>query len=573
MKFSLIIFLMSSLVGFSQKTNEIPIKSPISQVKLFLTAGEMTHQSEVKLAKGRNKLVYSGISAFADPQSIQFFANQTYRLVSVSTEMDFLAAEQYNPKIAILKDSLEKTKDLLQLNSDIFNSYQAELAVLNTNRDLKGENQNLSIAQIKEAGEYYRTRTLEINKQVSKLNKEKQKLNNQIELIRYQLTELNFNENQRSNQIIVLIDSEVATTSSCTIRYLVSDCGWAASYDLAATDLNQKINLKYKARIYNNTGNDWNNVDLILSTADPLLSASQPILEPWYIDFQALNQAKNKTPQSPLNYKADYRSNVASELSVANQRVYDNYMLDKDEEMLTFGDDFKRLDQKKNQKPAVKLKQIEISELSAEFVITNKFSCPSDSKPYSVDVKEMNLDANFSHVSIPKLDQGAFLIANITGWQELDLVPGPTNVYFGGVYVGVSQIDTRNVGDTLALSFGRDTKVTVLRKLKKEVSSKKVMGSTKKETYLYETSIRNNQNVPIKINVFDQIPLSKNTDITISTDEISNGSKDIITGEVKWEITLQPGETKNIEIGYSVKYPKDAQIKIQRFRTISCPSF
>lgn len=573
MKFSLIIFLMSSLVGFSQKTNEIPIKSPISQVKLFLTAGEMTHQSEVKLAKGRNKLVYSGISAFADPQSIQFFANQTYRLVSVSTEMDFLAAEQYNPKIAVLKDSLEKTKDLLQLNSDIFNSYQAELAVLNTNRDLKGENQNLSIAQIKEAGEYYRTRTLEINKQVSKLNKEKQKLNNQIELIRYQLTELNFNENQRSNQIIVLIDSEVATTTSCTIRYLVSDCGWAASYDLAATDLNQKINLKYKARIYNNTGNDWNNVDLILSTADPLLSASQPILEPWYIDFQALNQAKNKTPQSPLNYKADYRSNVASELSVANQRVYDNYMLDKDEEMLIFGDDFKRLDQKKNQKPAVKLKQIEISELSAEFVITNKFSCPSESKPYSVDVKEMNLDANFSHVSIPKLDQGAFLIANITGWQELDLVPGPTNVYFGGVYVGVSQIDTRNVGDTLALSFGRDTKVTVLRKLKKEVSSKKVMGSTKKETYLYETSIRNNQNVPIKINVFDQIPLSKNTDITISTDEISNGSKDIITGEVKWEITLQPGETKNIEIGYSVKYPKDAQIKIQRFRTISCPSF
>ncbi len=573
MKFSLIIFLMSSLVGFSQKTNEIPIKSPISQVKLFLTAGEMTHQSEVKLAKGRNKLVYSGISAFADPQSIQFFANQTYRLVSVSTEMDFLAAEQYNPKIAVLKDSLEKTKDLLQLNSDIFNSYQAELAVLNTNRDLKGENQNLSIAQIKEAGEYYRTRTLEINKQVSKLNKEKQKLNNQIELIRYQLTELNFNENQRSNQIIVLIDSEVATTTSCTIRYLVSDCGWAATYDLAATDLNQKINLKYKARIYNNTGNDWNNVDLILSTADPLLSASQPILEPWYIDFQALNQAKNKTPQSPLNYKADYRSNVASELTVANQRVYDNYMLDKDEEMLTFGDDFKRLDQKKNQKPAVKLKQIEISELSAEFVITNKFSCPSDSKPYSVDVKEMNLDANFSHVSIPKLDQGAFLIANITGWQELDLVPGPTNVYFGGVYVGVSQIDTRNVGDTLALSFGRDTKVTVLRKLKKEVSSKKVMGSTKKETYLYETSIRNNQNVPIKINVFDQIPLSRNTDITISTDEISNGSKDLVTGEVKWEITLQPGETKNIEIGYSVKYPKDAQIKIQRFRTISCPSF
>ncbi len=581
MKKILFCLLFIPFAGMSQKPNEIIVKSQIKKVKLFLTAGEMMHQTEVKLAKGRNKLIFSGISAFADPQSIQFSSAQAYRLVSVSTEMDFLAAEQFNPRIAVLKDSLENLKDALQLNADINNSFQAELAVLNTNRDLKGDNQNITVAQIKEAAEYYRTRTLEINRQVSKLNKEKYELTNKIEYTRFQLTELNFNENQRSNQVIVLLDCDVAVSSNCTLSYLVSDCGWAATYDLAATDLNQKINLKYKARIYNNTGNAWDNVDLVLSTADPKLSASQPQLMPWYLDYyNAVQQSSygKKSYYEPQAFEGNYRAQAENNLNMANQRVYDNYMLGKDEGGLVNNagwnqEDLMRLNDKKIQKPMVAMKQIEISELTTEFVIQNKFSCPADGKPYSVDVKEMNLDATFTHVTIPKLDNGAFLIANIVGWQDLDLIPGPTNVYFGGVYVGVSQIDTRNVSDTLSLSFGRDNKVVVMRKLKQEMSSKKVIGSSKRETYLYEIAIRNNRNVPIKIVVYDQIPISKNESVSVVTEQTTGAKKDAETGELKWELPIQPGEAKSVELGYSVKYPKDAQVTLQKWRTISAPSF
>ncbi len=577
------LLLFVPVISWAQKPNEINVKSQIKKVKLFLTAGEMTHSTEVKLLKGRNKLVFSGISAFADPQSIQFSANQNYKLVSVSTEMDFMAAEQFNPKISKLKDSLDLLKDNHQLNIDINNSYQAELAVLNTNRDLKGNTQNLTVTQIKEAAEFYRNRTLEINRQITKLNKEKNVLNNQIELLRFQLTELNFNENQRSNQVIVLVDCDASVNANCNLSYLVSDCGWAATYDLAATDLNQKINLKYKARIYNNTGNAWDNVDLILSTADPKLSASQPNLQPWYLDFYNLGvQSKSsggKGYYAPQAYEETFRQQAENNLNIANQRVFDNYILGKDDEQSNneqLGwkmDGLTRLNERKVQKPVVAMKQIEISELTTEFVIENKFSCPTDGKPYSVDVKEMNLDATFTHVTIPKLDNGAFLIANIVGWQDLDLIPGPTNVYFGGVYVGVSQVDTRNVSDTLSLSFGRDNKVVVMRKLKQELSSKKVVGSSKRETYLYEIAVRNNRNVPIKIVVYDQIPISKNESVSVVTEQTSNAKKDVETGELKWELTIQPTETKSVELGYSVKYPKDAMVTLQRWRTISAPSF
>lgn len=572
-KLALLLFLLP--IGMNaQKVTETIVKSDIKKIKLFLTSGQMMHETEVKLEKGRNKLIFSGISAFANPQSIQFTNDKAFRLVSVSTEMDFMAAEQFNPRIALLKDSLFKLTDKLQRNSDILSSYQAEIAVLNTNRDLKGANQNISVAQIKEAADFYRTRTLEINTQISKLNNERSELNSKIDGTRYKLAELNFNENQRSNQVIILIESDVAEKANITLSYLVSDCGWAATYDLAATDINNKVNLKYKAQVYNNTGNEWKNVDLILSTADPLLSATQPTLNTWFIDY---NRGNYGTKKIVAQKSDDYLERARNDLSSANQRVYDGYIMNNDKDFKAQGN-IQQMSDAELRNPVfnqtnVQTRQIEISELSTEFVIKHSFSCPSDAKPYIVDVQEFDIDATYSHVTIPKLDNGTFLIANIVDWQDLDLVPGPMNVYYGGMYVGVSNIDTRNISDTMSLSLGRDSKVMVARKLKKEVSSKKVIGSSKRDTYLYEISVRNNRATAITIDVYDQIPISRNTDISVSADETSGAIKDPLTGELKWMITLQPGETKSVNVGFSIKYPKDGVVTVQKFRTISAPSF
>lgn len=569
-----LLLLLSPLLTFSQNIQEQVLKTEIKRVKLFITAGEMTHETPVKLVKGRNKIIFSGISAFADPRTIQFTGTGTFRLVSISTEMDFLAAEQWNPRIKVLADSLEQLKDRHQLNEDLLSSYQAELGILNTNKDLKGQN-TLTIDQIKAAGEYYRSRTFEINKTITKINKEQNILSAKINDTRYQLTELNYTENQRSNQVIVLIDVDNNTDISGVLKYLVSDCGWAATYDLSATDLNQPINLKYKAQVYNNTGNEWKNVILTLSTSDPLLSAASPVLNPFYLRYGEQADYSKKASIQPIQQKTEFRTEIMNEINMANQRAYDNYVLDQkvSENSEFFSSDRSGAKNEGKKVSTVAMKQIEISDLNAEFVIAHPFSCPTDAKPYIVEIKEINMPATFTHVSIPKLDQGSFLLANIVGWQDLDLIPGPTNVYFAGNYVGVSEINTNNVDDTLSLSFGRDSKIQVLRKLKSEMSTKKVSGSTKKDTYFYDIQVRNNRTVPVKINVFDQIPLSSNNEITVTVETIGIGKKDDLTGEVSYYVTLQPGETINLELGYSVKYPKNAKISTRTYRTISSPSF
>jgi len=574
-----IAFVLMATVGNAQKVEKQIIKTEVDEVKLFLTAGQMAHHEKVTIKKGRNRLVFTGISAYADPQSIQFVGDGEYRLVSVSTEMDFLAAEQFNPEISVLKDSLENLSDAHQNTQDILDSYLAEQAVLNTNKDLGGNNQNVTVAQIKEAGEFYRKRTLEINQAITKLKKEKRRLSETIETLRFQLVELNYNENQRSNQVVVLLDCDETKAIEMSLKYLVSDCGWAATYDLSAIDINQKINLKYKAQVYNNTGNDWKDVALTLSTGDPNLSASHPELSPWYLNYYSaayINSKSDKKYYAPKGLEQDYRNDVVSNINIANQRAYDNYYTLDDAEKMNGQLSMNKLELSKNQvvgNAPVQLRQIEISELTTEFIIENKFSCPTDAKPYTVNVKEMDLDATFSHITVPKLDKAAFLMANIVGWQDLDLIPGPTNVYFAGVYVGMSDINTRNVSDTLSLSFGRDNKVVVMRKLKKELSSKKIIGNSKKDSYIYEIAIRNNRTSPINIKVYDQVPISNNTDITVTVDQLSEGVQDLTTGEVKWNLTIPSMDVQAKEIGYTVKYPKTSDITIQTFRTVSAPSF
>src|SRR5690606_22352015 len=122
---------------------------------------------------------------------------------------------------------LEKMKDQRQENDDISGAFNAELGILNANTDIGGEKQNLTVAQIKDAADFYRKRTLEINTELSKIRKENKRLDILIENMRYQLVELNYIENQRSNQVIVLIEVEKSMSISSKLKYLVSDCGWA----------------------------------------------------------------------------------------------------------------------------------------------------------------------------------------------------------------------------------------------------------------------------------------------------------------------------------------------------------
>lgn len=549
-KFALLsALLVAAATAFPQATEPVQeINSPVQSAIIYLYGAEVTQSKTVTLNPGRNKILFEGLSAKLDAKSIQVnFSGTDVSILAISNAMNYITGQKESVKIRQLKDSVEMASDALTLINNEKDAYTLEKNMILKNEAIGGTDKGLAVAELKLAADFYRSRIREINMEISKLDKKRNTINQALAKTSQQLMELNAKNNQPTAEISILVNSAVKTTSTLTLKYLVTDAGWAPNYDLHAEDINQPIELKYRAQVYNNTGIDWNDIRIKLSTADPSKSASKPELTPW--DLGAVNDGYAKRK---FGAKSDAYKNFE------NQEGYSGNSISKDM-------DLKAVPQR--QPSNVELVEIEIAELSAEFDIKTSYTIPADSKPYIVDVTEYKLPATYQHFSAPKLDRDAFLLARITGWEDLDLVEGPANIYYGGTYVGQSYIYTRNADDTLDLSLGRDNKVLVTRSKIKEFSSKKLIGNTTKETFAYEIVVKNNRKAPVQIEVQDQLPISTQSEITVDAIETTKAEYDPKTGNLVWTYSLQPGEAKKINLSYAVKYPKNMRINIQRTQT------
>lgn len=561
---------IASLSAFGANgDNEQKIKIPVQSVVVYLDGAEITQGKTISLEQGRNTIIFTGISARLVSKSIQINAGLDASILSISDKINYLESSLETPKIKQLKDSIKILSEQIDMHNYEKEAYDKEKELLVQNQAMGGKEKAIAITELKLAADFYRARIREINTELFKLDKLTDKASERLTKLNKELQEANGKINPPTAEITVLLATQAKITTKIELKYLVSGAGWAPSYDLIAEDINKPIELKYRAKVYNNTAVDWTNVKIKLSTSNPTLSASKPQLAAWYLNFEnayAISNYQQNKMQQYQNYGLD-NNNVDIRGARSNAQV------DKATGGVPaqYGSPGSVTTQPRQ--PVVNYEEIQVSDLSAEFEIKNTYSIPADSKPYIVEVTNYNLPATFEHYSIPKTEKEAFLLARIGGWEQLDLVEGPANVYFGGSYVGQSYIYTRSLDDTLDLSLGRDKKVMVSRTRLKDFNSKTFSGDKKKETQSYEITIKNNRKSPVTIDVEDQLPVSQNSEIVVEGIELSKAKKDDATGKLTWRYTIAPGEQQKITLTYSIRYPKNKYVKAKKYRTMSAPSF
>lgn len=531
------------------------IEAPIKSVIIYLTGAEVTHRKKVTLEAGRNLLVFTGLSSKLISKSIQFSAGSSVSILSISDRIDYLSSQQRaENRGRQLNDSLTGSGDkVTQLQYDI-QAYTEEKALLQANQELSGKDKGVSAAELKLAADFYRTRIREINAELIRLDKAKRTETELQSRLRKQLAEMNATNSPPVAEISILLTVAAPTTVETELKYVVNDAGWAPSYDLLAEDVSKPIELRYRAKVFNNTNVDWKDVNVKLSTADPMRSASKPELSTWFLNYSTGNYES----QASQNYYREQKDNSNSlEMQQRSIPAANGYY---------GGETGKAQDLKKNGPVTapIQFEEIQVSELSAEFDIKQPYSVPSDAKPYIIDVSSHTLPATYIHFSAPKIDRDAFLLARITGWEALDLVEGPANVYFGDTYVGQSYIATRTADDTLDLSLGRDNKVLVTRAKLQDFNNAKLIGNSKRVTQGFEITAKNNRKGPVTITIEDQLPISQDAEITVEAIETSKAEYEAATGKLTWKMTLQPGEVRKITLQYSVKYPKNKTVILQK---------
>lgn len=522
------------IAGFLHaQTEKIISQSEIKEVKVYLSGAFVERTARTTVEAGTSTLIFSGLSAGINAQSINVSGIGDLTILSVNHQLNYLNSEKKSTEIIQLEDSLEKLNgkrdNLLNFRSVL----QEEQTMVLANKSVKGDNTGLNTKELESLADFYRRRLSDIKDKLTESAGREKKLNEQIAKIQQQLNTINTRRNQPTSNIVVAVSAKQRTVANFEFSYLVNGAGWTPLYDIRAKDSNSPVQLGYKAMVFQSTGEEWNNIKLKLSTVNPNISNVKPELYTWYLDFYV--------PVAKYKGRVNTQS-LSGVMEMAPATIKDQQNMAGDEVTMRNSSDFV---------------QVNNNQLEAEFDIAQPYTIPSDNKAYRVEIQQTNLPASYSHFAVPKLDKDAFLTASITGWQDLNLISGPASIYFENNYVGETYLETLNTNDTLKLSLGRDKRIVIKREKLKEFSSSQVLGFNKSKTITYEITVKSLKKENVSIVIEEQIPVSQNKEIEVKINEDSGADVDMATGKLTWNVQLKQGELVKKKISFTVKYPKD----------------
>jgi Domain of unknown function (DUF4139)/N-terminal domain of unknown function (DUF4140) len=199
---------------------------------------------------------------------------------------------------------------------------------------------------------------------------------------------------------------------------------------------------------------------------------------------------------------------------------------------------------------------------TTQYEIDDITTISNDGKMNTISINENSMAAYYEYYTAPKLEEAAYLTAKLTNWQDLNLIPGETNLFFEGTYLGKSYLDLSSGSDTLSLSLGVDKGIVVKRTMVKEFSNKKFLGGNRTDSRHFEIIIRNNKTVPVNMIIEDQFPLSPQKEIEVNDMKYEGAKMDEDTKIITWTYSVESKQQKKVEFKYSVKYPKEKHLQL-----------
>lgn len=533
MKRSFLIIAIVSIAGNVFANQKVSTQA--SDVTIFMNGAQVSRTKAVKLNQGKQTLEFVGLSPYIRDNSIQTGVEGKVTILGVKREFDFTETEKQNEKIESLNSQIKnKEKEIsdLKIEQEVL---KAEQDFLEANKVISGKNEATSLQNLQQTLNYYRERINAVKTRQAEITLALKDKNTELNNLRNELNQTQGVAAKETSKIIVEVNAPQAGTYKFRINYYVSNVSWSAAYDLRAFSVGEPMSLTYKAKIFQNTGEDWKSVNLTLSSGNPAQNNTKPSLYTYRLS-------------EPVRYEYEYD---AVEYAVAEEAAAPRMM---------------KMSAKAYNTAAMADNMVvtEVSEnLTAfEIKIKEKYDVLSSGEHTTVDVGVFDLTTTYEYHAIPKKDKDAFLIAKATDWTKHHLINGQANIYFENTYVGQTQINTKAANDTLSVSLGRDKSIVITREEQTDFSKKKMLSSKVEVTKAWEIQVKNQKRQAIDIFVFDQIPVSGSSSIEVSS-ELDGGSLKATTGEVTWKLNVQPNSTAKKTFNYKVKYPKDWNINIE----------
>ncbi len=604
--------------AFSQ-LRKINAETTIRSVTIFTSGARVERSATVNLQNGRTEISFAGLSNQLEQQTVQLKAEANITLLSVQSAKDYLTARKIEQEEKNLIELINTYKDKLDLDTKLLDVYRNEETMLIKNQAIGGQS-GIKASDLKESLDLQRQRLTEVYGKELEIQKRLLTDRQNFEKSRFQLEEISKKKDSVSYIVTALVESKEAGAVNFQLFYNVKDAGWFPTYDIRVTEVSGPLNVLMNANVFQRSGETWKNISLFLSTGNPKDNATPSQIQPWLLGFYdpsislrgqgpqgsvmgRVTDSKGQPVQdATVNVKGGKSatltdvngffklSNISANGSLIvscvgfepreimfqpgyitiqmkesvtslNDVVVTGYPASSELMGAAAGVSVRNADKKKSIQTVSIVTQFQPTTMV--YKIEERYTLETDGKMSTIGIKQFEVPAIYDYTSTPKIDPAAFLTARIINWQDYNLQSGEASLYFEGTYLGKTYIDLSAVADTLSLSLGKDNSLNISRKLVRDYSSRKFIGSNLTESREYEITVRNSKHVPVNITVLDQFPVSTTKEIEVDDLKAPDAQIAKETGITSWNISLSPGQERKLKISYSVKYPKDRRLVLE----------
>ncbi len=511
----------------------------VTAVVVFPDRAAVTRTLEVQLQPGLNEVVFADLPPTLQEHTLQAEGEgvegaSLLGLDVVSREL----AEDRRARVSELQARIQEVQDGIRTLQDQQTAANQELAFLQQLKAASAKQLSAellfageTVAQAESLAELLRTRVPEVQARVREAQLQQRERQAELAALQRELSTVRGAAQWSRRDVTVQLDSPTEGTASVSLTYVLPGASWTPTYDLRASLDEESVELALSALVVQTTGEDWSDVGLTLSTAQPSRGLTPPRLDPFWLE-QGWSQ--------PVLY---------------DEWSDDDGLYEEAEE-----EGMLRADKEAEVAPAplaTRAAQVSERAVATTFEVPGGSSVPGEGTRRKLLITELDLDVELVHVVVPRHEEAAFLVGRTTWEQGWPLLAGRAAAFLDGAFVGMQDLAQTGTGAELTLGFGRDDAISVEVELLEERTSKPDWLGKQTYTGRWAWTLRTGRDKPVAVELLDRVPVSKEYRYLV---QYLGEEPDETTSEgiYTFHRQLVPGDDQELEFGYRVRYPRKA---------------
>ncbi|WP_242355720.1 mucoidy inhibitor MuiA family protein [Anaeromyxobacter sp. SG64] len=520
--------------------------SRIDAVTVYRQSARVTRVARVELPAGASRVVLEGLPDELDDDSIRVEGKGAARARVFGVSVERVTAQAaVTAEARAVEERIERLQDDDRALEDASRAAQARAKFVESLRSTYSEERaknlavrGVSVREWAELAGHVERELADAAARVRKAEAGRRELARKLAQARAELEKVQSKRARTTKAVGVELEAERDGALELAVSYAVGSAGWAPIWDARLDPERATMELTFLGSVWQRTGEDWSEVKLAVSTAEPARGVYVPELEPVYLterrDVHTLGVAR----RSPARAPAAAKSALAQEPEQGVAEV------EQDVELAAAS--------------------VEQGLLSAAFTAPRRESVDGAGQARKIALQRFPLRAELVRIAAPRREAATFLTAKAVNETGFPLLPGLAGIYVGDEFVGRAPIALTPPGGELELAFGVDDRIEVERKvLERKRLTAGLLSKDDVQRYRVRIEVKNRYATPVAVRLLDLVPVSRDERIKVA---ILDGStaparEDPERPGVRiHELALGARESKVVELRYEVRTPRGLAI-------------